>query len=346
MDKYIAVLGSGGTGSNIGADFIREGYNVVLIDQWPAHVEAMKANGLHVSMPGPGNDHDNPVEFHVSTQALHLGEVCLLKRQFDTIFLACKSYDSHWMVEFIKPYMKPDGVLVIMQNGLNDEWIAPMVGYDRDIACAFELSSVVLEPGVVKRNTDRITSVFVIGKLDGKVTPQVQEVAQALSAVGRTEVTSNIWGYKWTKLVANTATMPLGSITGVWGSDYIQKYLGLAIKPGRETMEVSKASGIVLEPLLGVTAEELISPTDEVVKRMVLNLASDLGKNVRNAFMQDISKGRPTEADYLNGAVVRKGREVNVPTPLNEAATSLVKQIEQGTLRQSISNLDMFDRYL
>ena len=339
----MAVLGSGGTGSNIGADFIRKGYNVVLIDQWPAHVETMKANGLHVSMPGPGNDHDNLVEFQVSTQALHLGEVCLLKRQFDTVFLACKSYDSRWMVEFIKPYMKSDGVLVTMQNGLNDEWIAPMVGYDQNIACAFELSSVVVEPGMVKRNTDRITSVFVVGKPDGKITPQVQEVAQVLSAVGRTVVTGNIWGYKWTKLIVNTATMPLGSITGVWGSDYIQnpKYLGHAIKLGRETMEVSKALGIVLEPLLGVTVGELASPTDEVVERMVLNLGSDLGKKVRNAFMQDISKGRPTEVDYLNGVVVRKGQEVNVPTPLNEAVTSLVKQIEQGTLRQSVSNLDL-----
>ena len=50
MNKYIAVLGTGGTGSNIGVDLIRVGYDVLLVDQWPAHVEAMKAHGLCVSM--------------------------------------------------------------------------------------------------------------------------------------------------------------------------------------------------------------------------------------------------------------------------------------------------------
>ena len=106
MNKYIAVLGTGGTGSNIGVDLIRVGYDVLLVDQWPAHVEAMKAHGLCVSMPGPGNDHDNPVEFQVPVQALHLCDLCTLKRQFDIVFLACKSYDSRWKVELMRPYLK------------------------------------------------------------------------------------------------------------------------------------------------------------------------------------------------------------------------------------------------
>ena len=348
MGRYIAVLGTGGTGSNIGADFIREGHDVVLIDQWPAHVEAMKTSGLRVTMPGPGNDHDHPVEFQVPVQALHLCEVCTLKRQFDIVFLACKSYDSFWMAEFIKPYLKSDGVLVTMQNGLNDEWIAPIIGYERDIPCALELSSVVLEPGVVKRNTDRTTSFFVVGRLDGRITPRVREVAQVLSAVGRVEVTTNIWGYRWTKLVSNAMAMALTSISGItsWELSRNPKYLQYVVKGGREIVAVSRALGVVLEPMLGMTAEELVSPTDEGIKKLFLNLQSDLGKGVRNAFLQDIAKGRPTEVDSFTGAVVRKGREVNVPTPLNEAATSLVKQIEQGKLKQSISNLETLDRYL
>ncbi len=51
MKKNIAVLGTGAIGSSVGADLAKAGYDAVLIDQWPAHVEAMKKNGLRVTMP-------------------------------------------------------------------------------------------------------------------------------------------------------------------------------------------------------------------------------------------------------------------------------------------------------
>jgi 2-dehydropantoate 2-reductase len=90
MDKQIAVLGTGGIGSCIGADLTRAGHNVLLIDQWPAHVEAMKTQGLHVTMRGE--------ESCVPVQAVHLCELAGLKPQFDIVFLTVKSYDTCWMV--------------------------------------------------------------------------------------------------------------------------------------------------------------------------------------------------------------------------------------------------------
>jgi 2-dehydropantoate 2-reductase len=343
----IAIFGSGGTGSNIGADLVRESYDVVFIDQWPAHVEVMKAKGLCIMMPGPGNDHDHRVEFRVPTRAFHICEVCTLKGQFDIVFLACKSYDSRWMVELIKPYLKPDGVLVSTQCGLNNDWIAPMVGYERDIACALELSSAVLEPGLIQRNTDRHTSFFAVGRLDGKITPRLQEVVEILSAVGRAEVTTNIRGYKWTKIVSNSQNGALCAISGVKAWDLTQnpKYLGFTVRLASEAVRVSKALGIILEPILGLSKEQLASPGDEELKMLLLNLVSDLGRATRTAALQDVSKGRLTEIDYVNGLVVRTGREMNVPTPLNEAVNSQVKQIEQGKLKQSLLNLEMLDKY-
>ena len=86
MNKEMAVLGTGAIGSSIGADLTKAGHNVLLIDQWPAHVEAMKAHGLRVTMPEG--------EFHTPVQAVHLSELCALQRQFDIVFLVSKSYDS------------------------------------------------------------------------------------------------------------------------------------------------------------------------------------------------------------------------------------------------------------
>ena len=152
-------MGTGAIGSSIGLDLTAEGYNVVLIDQWPAHIEVMKQRGLRVNMRGKGM-------FQVPVHAIHLCELAQLKRQFDIVFLTCKSNDSCWMAQLIKPYLRSDGVLVSVQNSFNDEWLVPIIGYERDIACSLELAAEVFEPGLVKRNTDRDHTRFVLGELD------------------------------------------------------------------------------------------------------------------------------------------------------------------------------------
>ncbi len=338
MNKQMAVLGAGGIGSCVGADLTRAGHQVLLIDQWPAHVEAMKNQGLRVALRGQ--------EFQVPVQALHLCELASLKPLLDIVFLSVKSYDTRWMVELIKPYLKSEGVLVSTQNSLNDEWIAPVIGYGRDIGCAFELSAEVLAPGVVKRNTDHAVTRFVLGELHGRITRRVQETAAILRAVGHTEVSTNIWGAKWSKLVLNTMSMALSTIGGLrsWELAQNPRYLALGVKLARETVNVGAALGYTLEPLAGLLpAKDLSCPTDEELRQLMLNLVADVGKEARNAMLQDQTRGRLTEVAYLNGLVATKGREVNIPTPLNEKVTALVKQIEQGHLKPNVANLDMLE---
>ncbi|MFC2001057.1 ketopantoate reductase family protein [Chloroflexota bacterium] len=338
MDKKIAILATGAIGSSIGADFTQAGYDVLLIDQWPAHVEAMKTRGLRVT---------KAYQVLIPVTACHLCELASLKPQFDMVFLTSKSIDTSWLVEFIKPYLKPDGLLLSIQNSLNDEWISPIIGAERDIGCALELSAEVFEPGTVQRDTDRNASRFVIGELDGKITPRIQEVAQILSLTGRTEVTANIWGAKWTKLVYNTMNSALGPIGGKKSRDMLKtpKYLAFAIKMGKEAVEVGKALGYILEPVFGMTAEEFAGSSDEDLKRLLLKINTDVdssGLDHHTAVEQDFIKGRRSEAgEYLNGLVAAKGRQVGVPTPYNDALVLVVRQVEQGKLERNRSTLEM-----
>jgi 2-dehydropantoate 2-reductase len=341
MNKDIAVLGTGAIGSCIGADLRKAGHDVLLFDQWPAHVEAMKTLGLHVTMPGE--------EFQIPVQAFHLCDLRSLNREFDIVFLTAKSYDTRWMVELIKPYLKADGVLVAVQNGLNDpDDIVPIIGHDRDVACAVELSGEVFEPGLIKRNNNRTKTRFVIGKLDGTITSQVREVAQLLSEVGQTQISTNILGAKWTKLVLNTMGLALPPIGGIrtWEAQQNPRYLNIAIILGRETIEVGAALGYVLEPVLELATENLMSPTDEELKKFWESLTTAVGKETRTCIQQDLLKGRVTEIGYINGLVVRKGQEVNVPTPLNKAVTNVIRQIEQGILKPDLSNIEILEQHM
>jgi 2-dehydropantoate 2-reductase len=295
----------------------------------------MKANGLRVVIKGE--------ELHTPVKAIHLSDVCTLNQQFDIIFLTAKSYDSCWMTEFIKPYLKSDGALVSLQNSLNDEWIAPIIGYNRDVGSVVELSGEVFEPGRVKRNTDHVGTWFALGELHGRITPRVEELAEMLSAVGRTETTTNIWGAKWTKLIANCMLQAPIGILGLyeWEATQIPDVFEFCIKLGREAMAVGTKLGYRIEAIYGLSPEEFMGSTDEVLEKNLKTLVSHIGKEARNSVLQDHLKGRYSEVDLLNGLIVEKGKEAKVPTPLNKGVTSLTKEIQAGTLRPDRGNLKL-----
>jgi len=129
----VAVLGAGANGASIGADLTRAGVDVTLIDQWPAHVEAMRADGLRIEMP------EETLE--VEVRALHLCEVAELRQPFDVVLIVIKAYDAAWAARLIAPYVQPDGLVAGVQNGMTAATIAEAVGAERTVGCVIEVSS-------------------------------------------------------------------------------------------------------------------------------------------------------------------------------------------------------------
>ncbi|MHB9096939.1 MAG: ketopantoate reductase family protein [Syntrophales bacterium] len=340
MGKRVAVLGTGAIGSSIGADLSKAGEEVTLIDQWPAHVEAMNARGLRVIMVEG--------ELIAPVRAMHCGELCTLREPFDIVFITAKSYDTCWMVQLIKPYLRPNGVLVSLQNSLNDEWIAPLIGYRRDVAGVIELSAEILEPGVVQRNTSPARTWFAVGELHGRVTPRLDEIAGILGAAGKTEISPNIWGAKWSKLTVNCMSQAVSAILGIsdWEISQNPRLLDLSIRLGRECLQVGTGMGYRAEPIFGLSAEEFLGSADDVLKKTLLTLVAHIGRKSRNSMLQDLCKERRSEIDFMNGLVAKKGREAGIPTPLNDEITSLVQRIERGDLRPAAGNLARVEKLI
>src|SRR5690606_35135148 len=139
----IAVLATGANGSCTGADLTRAGHDVILIDQSPAHAEAMRKAGLLTEMPEEG----------LRVQAIrahHRCDGCTLSQQFDIVLLMSKAYDGRWLAEFIKPYLAEDGLLVGVQNSMTLDSLTEIVGPHRTFGCVIELSSEVYVPGIVQ----------------------------------------------------------------------------------------------------------------------------------------------------------------------------------------------------
>jgi ketopantoate reductase len=229
-------------------------------------VEALKATGLHIQMA------DGDVKVPIR-RALHLCDLASANLEFDIVFLAVKSYDHRWLAEFIKPYLKSDGVLVGVMNGMNDDSIASIVGRNRTVGCCIELSAEIFTPGLVQRNTTHQGTWFAVGELDGLYTPRVKEIQDILSHVARCEVSGNIYGTKWTKLVANTMTMGPHGLLGLRNGEAvaIPGMADIAMGIGRESLAVGTALGYRIEPIFGLRADEFAGTSDE-------NLATT-GKN-------------------------------------------------------------------
>ncbi len=334
MKRRIAVLGAGAIGSSIAADLAKADFDVTVVDQWPAHVEAIKSAGLRIVMP----DED----LQIAVRACHLCELASIQPEFDIVFLAAKSGDSAWMVELIKPFLAADGVLVGMQNSMNDDSNAAIVGRGRTMGCVVELSGEIFTPGLVQRNTTRTGTWFAVGELDGSMTPRVREIQTILQNVATVDLANNIYGAKWTKLIVNTMAMGPNSVLGLrsWESVQLPGMFDFALKLGTESLAVGEALGYRIEPIFGLRADEFAGSPEEVLAKAAATLRKATGTKSRTAAIQDHLKGRRSEIEYINGLVARKGREVNVPTPYNDAVVELDRQINQGLLKMDAENFE------
>jgi 2-dehydropantoate 2-reductase len=334
MGKSMAVLGAGAIGSSVSADLTKAGYNITIIDQWPAHVEAMKATGLHVRM----KDED----LQIPVRALHLCDLASANLEFDIVFLAAKSNDHRWMTEFIKPYLKSDGVIVGLQNGMNDDSIASIVGRECTLGCVVELQAELFTPGQIQRNTTRKGTWFSVGELDGSSTPRVREIAAIMSNVGRCDVTSNIYGAKWTKLIANIMTQAPFGLFGLRNFEAmaLPGMYDISIKLGREALAVGVALGYRIEPVFGLRADEFTGSSDDQLATAMKTLMGHVGGG-RTAPIHDYLKGRRSEMEFIPGLVAKKGRELGVPTPVVDAVVEIDRQINRGDLKMGPANFEL-----
>ena len=335
MSQKIAVFGTGANGSCIAASLVDAGVDVILIDQWPAHVEAMRANGIRIAMP--------ETELHVPVRAYHLCDVCTLNETFDIVLLVMKAYDTRWACEMIKPHLAPDGILIGMQNAMTASTIVDVVGPTRTIGCVVELSSEMFTPGLVTRNTPPKKTWIGIGALDHGPDHRLAEMQALLSPVGRVEIKPNILAAKWTKLVVNAMCLGPFAMVGLTLADAV-KLPGmreLIIEIGEEAVRAGQDLGYPVEPIMGLTQEDLAG-SNRPIEKLFDKLASDIGPGRGlNTVLQDLLKGRASEVGMINGLIVEESQRRGYSAPANARVFEIIRQIEAGALKPTPANMKL-----
>lgn len=329
----VAVVGTGANGAGIGADLTREGHDVTFIEQWPAHVEAMRRHGVRVEMP-----HETvvtPVRVH------HLCEVAELREPFDLVFVLVKAYDTRWASELIKPLVASDGLVVGLQNGMELDDMAEIIGLERTLGAVIEVTSNMFEPGVVERQSPPEKSWFAIGAMHPSTIGREEEAAAVLRAAGAVEISPDIRSSKWMKLVANAAELvpsaildlPLGEAVRLPG---MREFM---VATGQEAVRTCLATGSRLMPIFGMTEADIADPDDYAVMLLDKVLTDYTLPSTRTTVLQDWMKGRRSEVEEINGFVVREQRRIGGEAPYNQRVVDLALRIEAGELTASPENL-------
>ncbi|HVZ06778.1 ketopantoate reductase family protein [Rhodopila sp.] len=341
MGYRIAIMGTGAVGAYAGAHMARAGEDVTFIDPWPENVETMKAKGLKVS-----HIRDVP-EWSTPVRALHLTELQHVSKEqpFDIAFVCMKSYDTEWATTMIAQYLSPNGFVVSLQNCMNEETIAGVVGWGKVVGCiASSITVDLCEPGHVRRAAGKSGekhTVFRTGEVHGRVTERVEEIRRLVALADSALVTSNLWGERWSKLVTNAMANGMSACTGLISKDILRndtlRHFGARL--GSEAIRVGQALGYELEDIHHIDPEVIARAGEgdpaagrDYDEHRLAEVNKAGGGEHRPSMGQDMVKGRRTEIEFLNGLIFRKGEEIGLPTPANAALTDIVKRVEKGIL--------------
>lgn len=331
MSDSVLIWGAGAMGGTIGAHLVRAGHDVLFVDVAEEHVRAMNHRGLRIT--GPVSDFEVPATAFTPDA---------LEGRYRTILLAVKAHHTAGAVEQLLPHLADDGVVVSVQNGLNEEVIARVVGRDATFGCFVNFGADYMEPGVIHYGG---RGSVVVGELDGRRTPRAERIHGLFLAFDdRAVLTHNIFGYLWSKL-AYASMLFATALTDDAIADTLAApatrdvYADLA----REVVAVADAAHVMLEPFDGFDPGAFAPGAGDAAAEASLDgLVAHNRKSAKThtGIWRDLAvRHRKTEVDAQLGPVVARGGELGVPTPLNARLITMIHEIETGVRERARANL-------
>ena len=291
----VAVVGAGAVGCYYGGMLARAGHDVTLIGR-PQHVEAIERQGLRLET----QTFDERIRVSASSEGSAV-------RSAQLVLFCVKSTDTESAAAAIKPHLAPDALLLSLQNGVeNADRLRAILPQDV-LAAVVYIGTEMGGPGHVRHHGR--------GELIIERSRASDELAQALIAAGvPTDISDNVRGALWAKLILNCAYNALSAIT--------QLPYGRLVKGAGITAVMRD---VVDECLAVAKADDVTIPGD--VDAAIRKIAETVPGQYSST-AQDLARGKPSEIDHLNGVIVRRGGALGVATPVNRLLHAIVKLLE------------------
>ena len=307
-DTKVAVLGAGAMGCLFGGLMAEKGLDVVLIDVWKDHVDAINKNGL--KMDGHGGDRFIKIKATTDPSTL---------KPVDAIIIMCKATALKTALTNAKNIIGDKTMLMSFQNGIGHEAIMQEIaGKNKVLGGTTTQASNIIGPGHIK-NHGSLPSW--IGEYEGGMSDRVSDLAETFTAHNlETVAVADIKKRKWMKLFALTAIGPLSSVFDLHHTDLyitnknqkVSRNLGKQII--LETRAVAKADGV------DVTEDECLEMFNKIVDSKQTN---------KSSMCFDILNKRKTEIEFINGAVAKIGKSHGIKTPMNDLMYNMI-MVKEG----------------
>ncbi len=289
----IAIFGTGSVGGYFGGRLAQAGEEVTFIARGE-QLAAIRTNGLRIESPKgdvriyPAQATDNPVS---------VGNV-------DVVLVGVKAWQAPEAAQAIRPLVGANTIVVPLQNGVDaPEQLIAVLGKENVLGGLCQISAFIAEPGLIRHVG--VEPYIAFARMDGKPCPPAEQLLQAFRKVGvKAEMPQDIQAAMWEKFIFIVAISGVGAIA--------RRPAGIVRSlPGTRRMLEQ-----VMQEIAALAAARGVNLSDDVILRKMAFIDT-LPSEAIPSMARDIMTGRPSELEAQNGAVVRMGHEVGVPTPVN-----------------------------
>ena len=335
----VLVVGCGGIGGVILSCLAESGQPVACVARRASIAEALRSRGPVLRDERGERAIHGPLEVFVEPPAGGAYDFILLATPPNGVEAAARS-TAH--------LLSPEGVMVVLQNGLCEEVVAQVVGEERVLGAIVAWGASSPETGVYERTS---SGGIVLGTLTGKEDGRLQRLAQVLAPVARVAFTENLRGARWSKLAINCAISTLGTVGGTRVGPLLRHRFvrRLALEVFTEVLSVAHAEGVTpVKVASTVDLNWLTLDAAEHRSRGSLSLFTKhallLGigaryRRLRSSMLAAIERGREPPVDFLNGEVARRGKVHQLPVPVNQRLWEAVRAIYEKRLPTGVETL-------
>jgi 2-dehydropantoate 2-reductase len=327
----LTIVGAGAIGGLIGGHLARAGHDVLLVDRDREHVEAIQRDGLEIA---------GASRFTTRVPASLPDGV---RGPIGALILAVKTLHTLDALTPLVPMLAPDGVVVSMQNGLEESKIATVVGAGRTMGAFLTFGGYYDRPGRIVYSGPASLRV---GEIDGRITDRARRLARALSDFHPCTPTNNLQGFKWGKLILGaiyfaTATVDADVVDIFERADARAALSALAT----EACDVAEALNIAVEPVDGFDPRAVRSRARADAAAAAAAWAAQIdywkrGLSRRTGVWRDLAvRRRKTEAEPILGALVAAAEQAGRPVPRVRALLHTIRDLEDGRGQMRWENL-------
>jgi len=348
----ITIVGAGAIGGLAGAYMSKAGHDVLLVDRWVQHVDALNAKGLYID--GVRGTMTIPVRATTLER---------LSGPLEAVLVATKSQHTQEAVRQILPLLNRDSVVVSFQNGFNEPDIQRLLeagGLDpgQVLGSIPNYGGALVDPGYIEFVHE---GPIQLGEMNGASTPRLAELARCLESLTQVQISDHIWGQIWAKEVYSAqvvfSALADARIHETLGVPRWARVAGAVV---REALEIAEANGIRVEAFDFFDPGNYKPKTPADTQRLLDNInhaiwllkkdqkphAHDFKKKGSGIWWDIVYRKRPSETRASVGKLVEYGRRAGADVRLNDRLCNMIYEIEAGRRELGFHNFEELENYV